>query len=812
MAKPVQWSFLVLLCARILSVLVNLPRAAQRAQVRQGRRIDGGYWSGRNIVALVGMALLFANLQSTLSAADIRLECESMAISGSAGTITVPFSGVRLYANEAQVASAVTLTHGRRYQVVVRGARSGGGTNAGVTLRLDGAVIANLGFTADTPSTDSVLMDVVGAGSSHQLVLRLTTDNGSNDTDIDWVEITDAGVIPPPLPPPVPPSVGAVASGIYRNLFVEAGHSAQAVNDKVEAAWQQLFYGDATTERVFIQGSVADEAYIWNVGNNTIVSEGMSYGMMICVQLDKRTEFEKLWNYTKRHMRHNGGARDGYFAWKLSTAGVIEDPNPASDGEAYFATALFFAAHRWNVPEFKADAQAILTAMLNKENGPIQESVYNMFNADHLVVFTPYANAALFSDPSYHLPAFFELWGRWATTNGNFWTQAASASRAYFPKAAHATTGLMPDYANFDGTPTGGFHAAFRFDAWRAAANVAVDRAWFAADSAWQTAHANRVLAFFAGQGWSAYGNQFELDGRQLGSDHSPGLVSCNAVLGLSANTGNAWPAVEGLWSTPIPSGLYRYYDGMLYLMGLLHVSGKFQAWMPDGTSGGSVVAPTITGQPVNRSVVVGATATFTVTASGTPAPTFQWQKNNVNIGGATSASYTTPATVIGDNGTTYRCVVTNSAGTATSTSATLTVTTVVVVPQTPVAPTVSGAGTATPILSGTSDAGATIRIYDGATLIGTVTANGSGAWTFSPTLTPGTHQITITATNSAGTSAASPPVTVVIPTAPGVPTPVPVPATSSSNSKSCGMGSLAALGAVLGLTGLLGLLRREQR
>ena len=252
--------------------------------------------------------------------------------------------------------------------------------------------------------------------------------------------------------------------------------------------------------------------------------------------------------------------------------------------------------------------------------------------------------------------------------------------------------------------------------------------------------------------------------------------------------------------------GLEVRWEGPGIAKALVPASALFRT----GTGTGTV--PTITIQPVNRSVVVGATATFTVTASGTPAPTFQWQKNNVNIDGATSASYTTPATVIGDNSTTYRCVATNSAGTATSTSATLTVTTVVVVPQTPVAPTVSGAGTATPILSGTSDAGATIRIYDGATLIGTVTANGSGAWTFSPTLTPGTHQITITATNSAGTSAASPPVTVVIPTAPGVPTPVPVPATSSSNSKSCGMGSLAALGAVLGLTGLLGLLRREQR
>ena len=308
---------------------------------------------------------------------------------------------------------------------------------------------------------------------------------------------------------------------------------------------------------------------------------------------------------------------------------------------------------------------------------------------------------------------------------------------------------------------------------------------------------------------------------------------------------------------------------------------------------------PTITTQPANQSVAVGATAIFSVTATGTPAPTYQWQKNNTNINSATGANYTTPATISGDNGATYRCVVTNSAGTATSTSATLTVTAVVVVvPPTPAAPAVSVAGTATPTLSGTSVAGATINIYDGATLIGTVTANGSGAWTFSPTLTPGTHQITTTATNSAGTSAASPAISVVIPsttTAPtvttqpvnqsvasgatatfsvtatgtpaptyqwqrnnanvasatsasyttpatvigdngatyrcvvtnsagtvtstsatlsvtAVPAPTPAPVTSSSNGKSCGMGSLAALGALLGFVVLLVLRCWEQR
>jgi hypothetical protein len=93
-------------------------------------------------------------------------------------------------------------------------------------------------------------------------------------------------------------------------------------------------------------------------------------------------------------------------------------------------------------------------------------------------------------------------------------------------------------------------------------------------------------------------------------------------------------------------------------------------------------VAPTITTQPANQSVSVGSTATFTAMASGTAPITYQWQKNNANIAGATAASYTTAATVSGDNGATFRVVATNSAGSATSNPATLTVITAAVGPS----------------------------------------------------------------------------------------------------------------------------------
>ena len=85
--------------------------------------------------------------------------------------------------------------------------------------------------------------------------------------------------------------------------------------------------------------------------------------------------------------------------------------------------------------------------------------------------------------------------------------------------------------------------------------------------------------------------------------------------------------------------------------------------------------APQITQQPANQTVPVGASATFSVAATGTAPLSYQWQKNNVNIAGATASSYQTPPTVLADNNTSYRAVVTNAIGTATSNAATLGVT-----------------------------------------------------------------------------------------------------------------------------------------
>ena len=393
---------------------------------------------------------------------------------------------------------------------------------------------------------------------------------------------------------------GEFAGGHYRNLFVENGHSHSQVDAKINAAFQQLFHGDPNTEAVYFSaGTNANGplAYIKDIANNDVRSEGMSYGMMIAVQMNRQAEFNALWNWAKTFMYHASphSPAYGYFSWSMKTNGTPNDEMPAPDGEQYFATSLYFAFGRWGngsgIYDYRADADRLLADIKNRPiitgattGGPM--TVGAMFDPTYKMVrFTPVTNYWNHTDPSYQSPAFYELWARWGPENDRaFWSQAASASREFFQHSAHPATGLTPDYANFDGTPWAApwntNSADFRYDAWRTALNWSVDWAWWAKDQR-ERKLSDRLQAFFESKGLTNYPDLFTLDGQELGRDHSTGLVAVNAVASLAATNPRAKRFVEELWGTPVPTGQWRYYGGMLYLLGMLHCSGDFRIWAP---------------------------------------------------------------------------------------------------------------------------------------------------------------------------------------------------------------------------------------
>jgi len=212
--------------------------------------------------------------------------------------------------------------------------------------------------------------------------------------------------------------------------------------------------------------------------------------------------------------------------------------------------------------------------------GPMVDETYTMIR------FVPGAGANDFSDPSYHLPAFYELWSRWGPKEDRaFWAKAAQVSRHYFVECTNPATGLAPDYATFDGKPKAtGFNsmsANFSYDSWRTAANWSVDQFW------WGKNPEARVLSdhiqnFLYTQGIHSFDDRYTLDGKPLSARHSTGMVATTAIASLAATDGPIAKAfVEELWKTPVPSGEQRYYDGLLYMMALLHASGEFRIWGP---------------------------------------------------------------------------------------------------------------------------------------------------------------------------------------------------------------------------------------
>ena len=236
----------------------------------------------------------------------------------------------------------------------------------------------------------------------------------------------------------------------YKNFFNEIGISDEQTLKRLEEIKQEYFFGE---DKVYFDAG-EDMGYIMDTGNYDARTEGMSYGMMICVQLDMKEQFDRIWKWSKTYMYMTEGWAEGYFAWSCQTNGTPNANGPAPDGEEYYAMALFFASARWGDGEgifnYSEEARKILSAMVHK--GSEKREGAPMFNRDNKqILFVP---GCPFTDPSYHLPHFYDIFAERAyEEDREFFKEAAKASREYLVKACHPVTGFSAEYAEFDGRP-----------------------------------------------------------------------------------------------------------------------------------------------------------------------------------------------------------------------------------------------------------------------------------------------------------------------------------------------------------------------
>jgi oligosaccharide reducing-end xylanase len=87
-----------------------------------------------------------------------------------------------------------------------------------------------------------------------------------------------------------------------------------------------------------------------------------------------------------------------------------------------------------------------------------------------------------------------------------------------------------------------------------------------------------RLLTFFKNDGFKH--GQFEIDGSDPTGDYTEGMAGANAVGAIALKDKDLQRLyIERLWNVKAPSGQWRYYNGMVYMLSMLHVSGKFRIY-----------------------------------------------------------------------------------------------------------------------------------------------------------------------------------------------------------------------------------------
>jgi len=380
----------------------------------------------------------------------------------------------------------------------------------------------------------------------------------------------------------------------YRNLFSLIGKEDQEINNRLNEIFETFFYG-SEEERIYHPAG-EDMGYLEDTGNHDARTEGMSYGMMICVQMNKKEEFDRIWKWACTYMWMEEGESEGYFAWSCGLDGTRNANGAAPDGEEFFAMALFFASHRWGDGEgiycYSEQARKILRACIHKgENGRPGYPMWNHENRQ--ILFVPGSD---FTDPSYHLPHFYELFALWADEEDrSFFKEAAKVSREYLAKACHPKTGMSAEYAEFDGQPmsrplpwTTDRHDWFFSDAYRTVANIGLDYEWFGIDEG-QYEAPEKLLRFLDARWDEDPFEIYEVDGTSL---HKPALhpvglqvTTTQGILSVLGRTkeeqsiriAKKW--LEEFFRMPLRKGDRRYYDNCLYFFAFLALSGNYRIW-----------------------------------------------------------------------------------------------------------------------------------------------------------------------------------------------------------------------------------------
>lgn len=363
------------------------------------------------------------------------------------------------------------------------------------------------------------------------------------------------------------------------NVLGHVGVTEEEAQMTIRSAYEQLFFGDPDTQAIY--RPVGDDAgYVEDVNNNDVRTDAIGYSMFVTVQVDDQEVFDKIWTWAKRHMRMTDALHEGMLHWTCSTAGTDCQQAAATDATSFIATSLYLAEAKWGtngVHEYEADANTLIDAMVLTEerNGGVVDDVHNLFDIGTKL---PRKTSSAGQDPylktDYLMPAFYDYWAQWRTEDAEFWTAAAEASRDTLRRAAIDGNGLIPTTINSDGSPA---PTAEYYD--ETSARTLLNR-WFCQSWTgrlpWVSLLNERLLDFLLEQ--ELLVSSYYLTGAVRGEANSAAHVSLTATAAAATNDPETYVSfLKALVDEPVPEGNDRYFQGMMYLISYMAVSGNIQ-------------------------------------------------------------------------------------------------------------------------------------------------------------------------------------------------------------------------------------------
>ncbi|MFM7022724.1 MAG: glycosyl hydrolase family 8 [Flavobacteriales bacterium] len=381
---------------------------------------------------------------------------------------------------------------------------------------------------------------------------------------------------------------------------------------------------------------------------SSTVSEGIAYGMLLSAYAGDKALFDDLWNYYKANRNSNG-----VMNWNIENCNVA-GANGATDAELDVAMALIVASYQWQSNTYLNDAKSLIAIIRVKEFDGVIQKPGDQFGGSNLV------------NPSYFAPAYYRVFATLEPAHATFWNNAAAKGYEIIFKADKNSNGLVPDWCDANGNYSSSATSYedqgknFIYDAVRTPFRSAIDYLWFGTSDG--AKYCTRLIDWAYnnhGGTTNSLGSKYNASGTKLDASHSNTFVGCFSIAAMAAEQGQGTHTSAQYLaflnsgytdSKNTNPGYGQYFNATFKVLSQFVMTGNFYLPPPDNCTApnlGSNKSLCKSNPVVLNSGIAGATS-------------YVWKKNDVVIGGATSATYnaTTEGTyevVVNQSGCTRR-------------------------------------------------------------------------------------------------------------------------------------------------------------